>query len=529
MSANSNLSVEQRAADISGKFGEMGVDVPASTVQERIAAMQEFSVPLEEATTTTVRTLTTEYGLDDGHLSEDISALAGFGGAASGSHAFERVMLGDIADLGPEEWVDVRAQVVDLWEPKHDSMRQVGLIGDETAQMKFVVWQKNTESLPTLEAGVTYDIASAITNEYEGKYSLSLNKASEVTESDAEDVVEPTDGKTRATGTLVALEDGSGLIKRCPHEDCTRVVQNGRCSEHGEVDGVFDLRLKAILDDGERTIRALFNAEMTEAISGLSLEAAKEQAAEALDASVVGVELRASLIGTTFDVRGPVVGEYFLVDEAVETGYSADNPGLSDPAIAPAVTQRQPAKRLFAEELTQATHSFTRPEDEGDDRAPNFTLLPSGEAANRVFVVGTLIETADVGSDAEFWKGRVMAAGAAVNLYAGQYQAEALDVLRSAETPSYVAVVGKIHHYETEYGVNISIQPESITAADRDARDSWVAETIDATQKRLGALASGDSEATDAVQSVYQSDVSDIEAAVEAAVEDIAPDPVPAQ
>jgi RPA family protein len=527
MSANSNLSVEQRAADISGKFGGMGVDVPASTVQERIVAMQEFSVPLEEATTTTVRNLAAEYGLDDGDLSDDISALAGFGGNASGSHAFERVMLGDIADLGPEEWVDVRAQVVDLWEPRHDSMRQVGLIGDETAQMKFVVWQKNTESLPALEAGVTYDIASAITNEYEGKYSISLNKASEVSE--AAEAVEPTDGKVRATGTLVALEDGSGLIKRCPHEDCTRVLQNGRCSEHVEVDGVFDLRLKAILDDGERAVRALFNAEMTETVSGISLEAAKEQAADALDASVVGAELRASLIGKTFDVRGPVVGEYFLVDEAVETGYSADNPGLSDPAIAPAVTQRQPAKRLFAEELTQATHSFTRPEDEDDDRAPKFTLLPSGEAANRVFVVGTLIETADVGSDAEFWKGRVMAAGAAVNLYAGQYQAEALDVLRSAETPSYVAVVGKIHHYETEYGVQVSIQPESITVVDRDARDSWVAETIDATQKRLGALASGDSEATDAVQSVYQSDVSDIEAAVDAAIEDIAPEPAPAQ
>jgi RPA family protein len=529
MSANSNLSVEQRAADISGKFGEMGVDVPASTVQERIAAMQEFSVPLEEATTTTVRNLAAEYDLDDGDLSEDISALAGFGGDASGSHAFERVMLGDIADVGPEEWVDVRAQVVNLWEPKHDSMRQVGLIGDESAQMKFVVWQKNTESLTALEEGVTYDIASAITNEYEGKYSISLNKASEVTEAAAEDAVEPTDGKVRATGTLVALEDGSGLIKRCPHEDCTRVVQNGRCSEHGEVDGVFDLRLKAILDDGERAVRALFNAEMTTAVSGITLERAKEMAADALDASVVGAELRASLIGKTFDVRGPVVGEYFLVDEAVETGYSADTPGLNDASIAPAVTQRQPAKRLFAEELNQATHSFTRPEDEGDDRAPKFTLLPSGEAANRVFVVGTLIETADVGSDSEFWKGRVMAAGEAVNLYAGQYQAEAMDVLRSAETPSYVAVVGKLHHYETDYGVKVSIQPESITVVDREARDSWVAETIDATQQRLGALASRDSDATDAVQSVYQSDVSDIEAAVEAAIEDIAPEASPAQ
>jgi RPA family protein len=104
-----------------------------------------------------------------------------------------------------------------------------------------------------------------------------------------------------------------------------------------------------------------------------------------------------------------------------------------------------------------------------------------------------------------------------------------MDVLRSAETPSYVAVVGKLHHYETDYGVKVSIQPESITVVDREARDSWVAETIDATQQRLGALASRDSDATDAVQSVYQSDVSDIEAAVEAAIKDIAPEASPAQ
>jgi len=529
MSADSNISVEQRAADISGEFGEMGVDVPASAVQERIAAMQQFNVPLEEAATTTVRNLAEEYDVEDGDLSEDLSALAGFSGGASGSQAFERVMIGDIPDLGTEEWVDVRAQVVNLWEPKHDSMRQVGLIGDESAQMKFVVWQKNTDSLPTLEEGVTYDIASAITNEYEGKYSLSLNKASEVNESGAEDAVEPTDGKVRATGTLVALEDGSGLIKRCPHEDCTRVVQNGRCSEHGKVDGVFDLRLKAILDDGERAVRALFNAEMTEAVSGISLAKAKEMASEALDPSVVEGAIRDTLVGRTLDVRGPVVGEYFLVDEVAETGYSADNPGLSDAAIAPAVTKRQPAKRLFAEELNQANHSFTRPEDEGDDRAPKFTLLPSGEAANRVFVVGTLIETADVGGDSEFWKGRVMAAGEAVNIYAGQYQAEAMDMLRVADTPSYVAVVGKLHHYETDYGVKVSIQPESITVVNSEVRDSWVAETIDATQQRLGALADGNSDASDAVQSVYQSDVSNIEAAVEAAIDDIAPEPAPVQ
>jgi RPA family protein len=535
MCANTTTDVAQRAEDISGEFGEMDVDVPASSIEERIAAMQEFSVPLETAIETTVRNVIDDHGLESSDLSDGVKAVAGFGGTGNGgSRGFDRVALEDIPDLGDEEWVDVRAQVVDLWEPNSDSMRQVGLLADETSQMKFVVWAKNTDSLPTLEEGVDYDIASAVTNEYEGKYSISLNKASSVTES--EEAVEPTDGSVRATGTLVGLDEGSGLIKRCPRNDCTRVVQNGRCSEHGEVDGTFDLRLKAILDDGNRAVRALFDLDMTQAVSGVSIDYAMEMASNALDPSVVEAELRELLIGRTYDIRGPVIGEYLLVDEVEETSYSAENPGLGDAALADAVTQRQPARRVFGAELNMATHSFTRPEDEGDDRAPKFTLLPSGEAANRVLVVGTLIETSDVGSDSEFWKGRVMAGSEVVNVYAGEYQPEAAGVLRSAETPSFVAVVGKVHHYETDSGVKVSIQPEYISTVDGEIRDSWMAETINATQARLGALESGESDATDAVHSVYNSDVSAIEAAVQAAAEDLAPasgdagsEPAPAQ
>jgi RPA family protein len=529
MSANSTTDVAQRAVTISDEFGEMDIDVSTSSIEEKIASLREFSVPEDEAVATAVRNVIDEYELDSSDLSDEVSSLAGFSSGSGSSQEFDRVALEDIPDLGDEEWVDVRVQVVDLWDP-NESMRQVGLIADETAQMKFVVWEKNTDSLPTLEEGVTYDIGSAVTNEYEGKFSISLNKASSITES--EEAVEPTDGQVQGSGTLVALDEGSGLIKRCPHEDCTRVVKNGRCSEHGEVDGEFDLRLKAILDDGNRAVRALFNAEMTEAVSGISLEDATAMASEALDTSVVESSLRDSLIGRTFDVRGPVFGEYLIVDEVEETVYSADNPSLEDVAsvnLGEAVSQRQPAKRVFASELNAATHQFTRPEDEGDDRAPKFALLPSGEPANRVFVVGALIETSDVGNDSEFWKGRVMAGSEVVHIYAGQYQQDAMEMLRTAETPCYVAVVGKVHHYETDYGVNVSIQPEHISVVDQEVRDSWMAEAIDATRARLGALESGDSDAADAVESVYGDDLSDVEAAVEAAIEDIAPEEAPAQ
>ena len=521
MSKTANTSVAQRAENISGEFGEMGVTVPSSSIEEKMEALIEFRVPEDDAQATVVRQVIDEHDLDNSELPEGVSDLVGFAGSG-GSQELDRTLLADIEDVGDEAWVDIRAQVVDLWEVKHDSMAQVGLIADESAQMKFVKWAKNTESLPVLEEGVTYDFASVITNEYEGKYSISLNKASEVSEADT--AVEPADGTIRASGTLVALEDGSGLIKRCPHENCTRVVQNGRCSEHGEVDGEFDLRLKAILDDGQSSVRALFNAEMTERVTGTSLEDATQMAADALDASVVLTAFREQLIGRTFDVRGPVVGDYFLVDTVVATAYSEENPGLGAAALDPARTQRQPAKRVFAQELNDATHSFTREEDSGDERAPKFHLLPSGEAANRVLVVGALYETANVGNDSEYWRGRIMAASEAVNVYAGEYQSDAMNVLRSAETPCHVAVVGKIHSYETDYGVNVSVQPEHISVVDEEVRNSWIAETIAHSQERLGALEAGEADGGDAATSLYGGDVSTIEEAVDEAALDLVPE-----
>ncbi|MFA5312638.1 MAG: hypothetical protein WC375_04855, partial [Methanomassiliicoccales archaeon] len=54
------------------------------------------------------------------------------------------------------------------------------------------------------------------------------------------------------SGTIIDVKEGSGLIRRCPQ--CKRVVQKGACRIHGKVDGAPDLRVKAVLDDGESTL-----------------------------------------------------------------------------------------------------------------------------------------------------------------------------------------------------------------------------------------------------------------------------------
>jgi len=152
---------------------------------------------------------------------------------------------------------------------------------------------------------------------------------------------------------------------------------------------------------------------------------------------------------------------------------------------------REVAQRVFAGEFNDATYTF---KESDDDRAPVYVLLPTGERANRVFVVGTLMDTQDVGSDSEYWQGQVIDPnGDRFYMYAGQYQPDAASMLRELEPPAYVAVVGKPRTYETDEGeVNVSIRPESITEVDAATRDRWVVETADRTLERVQAFEADD-------------------------------------
>ena len=149
---------------------------------------------------------------------------------------------------------------------------------------------------------------------------------------------------------------------------------------------------------------------------------------------------------------------------------------------------REVAYRVFAGEFNDASYTF---KESDDDRAPVYLLLPTGERANRIFVVGTLVETEDVGSDSEYWQGQVVDPnGDRFYVYAGQYQPDAASMLRELEPPAYVSVVGKPRTYETDDGdVNVSVRPESITEVDAGTRDRWVVETARRTLERIEAFA----------------------------------------
>ncbi|WP_136590814.1 RPA family protein [Salinigranum halophilum] len=151
------------------------------------------------------------------------------------------------------------------------------------------------------------------------------------------------------------------------------------------------------------------------------------------------------------------------------------------------IPTREVARRVFASEFNDASYTFSESDDE---RAPVYLLLPTGEKANRVFLVGTLTEKEDIGDDSEYWRGRIVDPTGTFFVYAGQYQPEAAAALRDLDAPSYVAIVGKPRTYEPEDGdgVIVSVRPESITEVDAGTRDRWVVETAQRTLERVRAF-----------------------------------------
>jgi replication factor A1 len=285
--------ITQQAQDIHEQLPET-TDVTTDDIEARLDTLvNDYQVPIEEARRTVLNTYLEDTDTDP----DDIQ------------NSNESVDLATIDD--DEQWVDITAKVADLWEPRSDSIAQVGLLGDETGTIKFTKWAKS--DLPELHEDRVYQLTNVVTDEYEGRYSVKLNRTTGIEEVDIE--MEVGDDTVEVEGALVDIQSGSGLIKRCPNEDCTRVLQNGRCSEHGDVEGEFDLRIKGVLDDGDTIQEVLFDCEATETLTGITLDEAQQMAMDALDTEVVGDEMRERTLGQYYRVAGPVMGRYLLADD----------------------------------------------------------------------------------------------------------------------------------------------------------------------------------------------------------------------
>lgn len=145
---------------------------------------------------------------------------------------------------------------------------------------------------------------------------------------------------------------------------------------------------------------------------------------------------------------------------------------------------RHPAIRVFASEFRDASYQF---KTEDSDRAPKYTLLPSGQRLNRVLIVGALMDVEERETDnGGFVNARVHDGDEYFYVTASRYQPDEATTLREMETPSHVAIVGKVNHWENDEGEHrIEVVPEEITQVSAEDRYEWVLETVAATRDRV--------------------------------------------
>ena len=152
--------------------------------------------------------------------------------------------------------------------------------------------------------------------------------------------------------------------------------------------------------------------------------------------------------------------------------------------------EREPAKRVFAAELREATKTI---KDVEDEKSPVYLLLPTGERCNRVLIAGTITQKDKVGDQNILYRARVSDPTGIFYINASSYQPEAMHQLAKIDTanPSFVVVVGKPNAYTNPEGKTlISVRAESILVVDQEIRDLWVQDAARSTLDRVDALSS---------------------------------------
>lgn len=194
-----------------------------------------------------------------------------------------------------------------------------GLIADETGKVEFTAWHDFG-----LKENEVVTISNAYVKGWKGIPRLSFGEKGQVTRPKIKfpsagdlsqavkrtiDELERTGGAADVviTGTVVDIKKGTGLIFRCP--ECNRVVQKGVCQVHGKVAQVPDLRIKVVVDDGFAAITAVMKREVTERLTGITLDEALEEARANMDPEVVGHRIEEKLLAKMIELRGNVISD----------------------------------------------------------------------------------------------------------------------------------------------------------------------------------------------------------------------------
>ena len=178
------IDLRKKAEELHDRHSDT-FQIEVDEIESQLRTLVEgYSVPLEEAIRSVVNRNAPEYKSSTAETNKSNS----------------QIKVGDINTSG--QWIDLQIKIVDLWDPTSDSIDQVGLAGDETGTIKFTKWSKS--NLPPLEENGNYLLKNVVTDEWNGRFSIKLNRTTIIEPLDQD--IEIGDGSTSIEGALVDIQ-----------------------------------------------------------------------------------------------------------------------------------------------------------------------------------------------------------------------------------------------------------------------------------------------------------------------------------
>ncbi len=113
--------IDDEIENIYSRFKSAGIEIDRNKVRDKLNYLLGYKVPLNEA----VRTVTISLRMDHNLPFESFKP-----GNAS---------VVPIASIKEDnKWVTVRGKVLQLWDPRSDSISQTGLISDDSGVIRFL-------------------------------------------------------------------------------------------------------------------------------------------------------------------------------------------------------------------------------------------------------------------------------------------------------------------------------------------------------------------------------------------------------
>ena len=223
--------------------------------------------------------------------------------------------------------IDLTAKILEITEKEvtvDDTQKTVysGVLGDETGKAPFTAWHdfdlKKNDTIHLIGgyvkswkgiSQVSFDEEATVTKEKKKKLTVETTPTS--LPQIAALVEHPGRYDVQITGTVIEIQQGSGFIFRCP--ECNRVLFQGNCRTHGTVEGVPDVRVKCIVDDGTGAVSALLDQKILESLFHKTLDDWKN-----MKPDEVFHEMRQTLCTKSLQIQGNSLADRYGITFIVQ-------------------------------------------------------------------------------------------------------------------------------------------------------------------------------------------------------------------